>query len=80
VRCDKTEHIYRIKAKQYADCTGDCRLGIEAGAKIRMGHESRAEFNEPLAPESPGLGTLGSSILFTSKEYDRPMPVTPPSV
>ncbi len=79
VRCDKTEHIYRIKAKQFADCTGDCRLGIESGATIRMGHESRADFNEPLAPETSGLGTLGSSILFTSKEHDREMPFTAPS-
>jgi len=79
VRCDKTEHIYRIKAKQYADCTGDCRMGLEAGAKIRVGHEGRDAFNEPLAPEVGGTGTLGSSILFTSKEYDRPMPFTPPS-
>ncbi|MDZ4858643.1 MAG: FAD-dependent oxidoreductase [Candidatus Hydrogenedentes bacterium] len=78
VRCDKTEHIYRIRAKQFADCTGDCRLGLEAGAKIRVGHEARDVFNEPLAPEAGGTGTLGSSILFTSKEYDRPMPFTPP--
>jgi hypothetical protein len=79
VRCDKTEHIYRIQAKQYADCTGDCRLGLEAGAKIRIGHESRATFNEPLAPEEGGTGTMGSSILFTSKEYDRAIPYTPPT-
>jgi len=79
VRCDKTEHIYRIKAKQYADCTGDCRLGLEAGAVIRTGHESRDTFNEPLAPETGGEGTLGSSILFTSKEYDHEIPFTPPS-
>ena len=79
VRCDKTEHIYHIKAKQYADCTGDCRLGMEAGAVIRTGHESRDTFNEPLAPKTGGPGTLGSSILFTSKEYDREMKFTPPS-
>ena len=79
VRCDKTEHIYRIKAKQYVDATGDCRLGLEAGATIRVGHEGRDAFNEPLAPETGGSGTLGSSILFTSKEYDAPMPYSPPS-
>src|SRR5256885_6606677 len=27
-RCDKTEHIYRIRARLYGDCTGDCRLGL----------------------------------------------------
>src|SRR5512133_2850661 len=29
VRSDKTEHIYRIKAKMFCDCTGDCRLALE---------------------------------------------------
>jgi hypothetical protein len=79
VRCDKTEHLYRIRAKHYADCTGDCRLALEAGATMRWGHEGRSEFNEPLAPEDPGPETLGSSLLFTSKDYGKPIPFTPPS-
>lgn len=78
VRCDKTEHIYRIKAGYYADCTGDCRLGLEAGAVYRMGHESRDEFNEKLAPETSGPETLGSSILFTSKDMWEDVKYTPP--
>jgi len=32
-RCDKSEHLYRIKAKIFCDCTGDSRLGLEAGAE-----------------------------------------------
>jgi hypothetical protein len=79
VRSDTTEHIYRIRAPFYADCTGDCRLGLEAGARIRTGHEARGEFNESLAPPSAGTGTLGSSILFTSKEHDGPVPFVPPT-
>ncbi|MCB9768252.1 MAG: FAD-dependent oxidoreductase [Candidatus Omnitrophica bacterium] len=78
VRCDKTENLYRIKAKQYADCTGDCRLAIETGAEFRWGHEARSEFNEPLAPEDPGPETLGSSILFTARDYGKPIPYKPP--
>lgn len=78
-RCDKTEHIYRIKAKLFADCTGDCRLGLEAGAAMRSGHEGTAEFDEPLAPEEAGPGTLGSSILFTAKDYGKPIAFTAPS-
>lgn len=79
VRCDKTEHLYRITAKNFIDCTGDCRLGIEAGADYRVGRESRAEFNEPLAPEKSDSHTLGSSILFTSRDYGRPVPFKPPA-
>jgi len=77
-RCDLTEHIYRIKAQCYADCTGDCRLGLEAGAHFRTGHEARDAYGESLAPETAGPETLGSSILFTSKQYDYPVPFTPP--
>lgn len=78
VRCDKTEHIYDITAGIYLDCTGDGRLGLEVGAEFRYGREARLEFGEPLAPEAPDLETLGSSILFTSRKHDRPMPFTPP--
>lgn len=77
-RCDRTEHIYRITSKLFCDCTGDSRLGLEAGAEMKVGHESRAEFNESLAPVEPDKFTQGCSILFTSRDYGRPMPFTPP--
>jgi hypothetical protein len=77
-RCDKTEHLYRIKAKLYADCTGDSRLALEAGADMRRGREAKSEFNEPLGLEKADLGTLGSTILFTSRKHDKLMPFTPP--
>jgi hypothetical protein len=78
-RCDKSEHLYRVKASLYADCTGDSRLALEAGASFRTGHEARSEFKEPLAPDRPTRETQGSSILFTARKHDRPMPFTPPS-
>jgi hypothetical protein len=78
VRCDKTEHLYRINAKLFCDCTGDSRLGLEAGAEMRRGREARSEFGESLAPVKADDDTLGSSILFTARKYDRPMPFTPP--
>lgn len=78
-RSDKTEHLYEIVAPVYLDCTGDSRLGLEAGAEFRWGRESRDEFRESLAPESPDGETLGSSILFTSRKHDTPMPFTPPA-
>ena len=78
-RSDKTEHIYRITSKHYADCTGDCRLGLEAGATYRTGHETRETFGETLAPETAGDATLGSSILFTADNYSETRPFTPPA-
>ncbi|MCS7024915.1 MAG: FAD-dependent oxidoreductase [Bryobacteraceae bacterium] len=77
-RCDKSEHIYRIKAKIFCDCTGDSRLGLEAGAEMRTGREARSEFGESLAPEKADGETLGSSILFTSRLYPRAIPFRPP--
>ncbi|MBP7141755.1 MAG: FAD-dependent oxidoreductase [Opitutaceae bacterium] len=79
VRCDTTERIYRIRANLFCDCTGDSRLALEAGAEMRHGRESRAEFGESLAPENADRETLGSSILFTSRKHDEPVPFAPPS-
>lgn len=78
-RCDKSEHLYRISAKLYADCTGDSRLALEAGATIRWGHEARNEFGESLALETATRETLGSSILFTARDYGKPVPYTAPT-
>ncbi len=79
VRCDKTEHLYEVTAKQFMDCTGDCRLGIEAGAEYRTGREGKADTGEPLALDKADNNTLGSSILFTSRDYGRPVPYKAPA-
>jgi hypothetical protein len=78
VRCDKTEHLYRIRAKLYLDCTGDSRLALEAGAEMRWGREAKSEFNESLALGAADRQTLGSSILFTARDYGKPVRFTPP--
>jgi hypothetical protein len=77
-RCDKSEHLYRIRARHYVDATGDSRLGLECGAEYRTGRESRDEFKESLAPVKADEETLGSSILFTSRLHRKHMPFTPP--
>jgi hypothetical protein len=78
-RCDKSETLYKIRAKMFCDCTGDSRLGLEAGADLRTGREAKSEYNEPLAPEQQDDRTLGSSVLFTSRLYHEAMPFTAPS-
>lgn len=78
VRCDKTEHLYRIQARLYLDCTGDSRLALEAGAEMRWGREAKSEFNESLAYDTADRQTQGSSILFTARDYGKPIPFTPP--
>ena len=78
VRCDRTEIVYRIRAKIYCDCTGDSRLGLEAGAEMRRGREARSETGESMAVEAADEHTLGSTILFTSRRYEQPMPFVAP--
>ena len=78
-RSDRKETIYRIRAKQFGDCTGDARLALEAGAEMRRGREARDEFDESLASETANAETMGSSILFTARDCGKPMPFVAPS-
>lgn len=76
-----TEDRFSIAARIFVDCTGDGRLGVEAGAPFRHGREGRAEFGESLAVETGDRRTLGSTLLFQARKHDRPMPfVAPPWV
>ena len=75
---NSTEDEFEIAATYFADCSGDGRLGAEAGAEFRVGREARAEYGESIAPEQADTMTLGNSILFTAKKHDRPMPFVAP--
>lgn len=72
------EDEFHIRAKFFADCTGDGRLGYEAGADYHIGRESRDDYGEPLAQEKADKYTLGSSILLTARKYDTPQPFIAP--
>ncbi len=74
-----TEDEFLIRAKFFADCTGDGRLGAEAGADYHVGRESRADYNEPVAQEKADGQTLGSSILLTGRKHETPQPFMRPS-
>ena len=78
-RSETTRHIYEINAKMFVDATGDCRLAMEAGAEVMSGRDGSKKFGESFADYDP-IGTRqGSTIMFTSKLHDKPMPFTPPS-
>lgn len=74
-----TEEQFEITAKFFADCSGDSRLGYEAGADYTMGREGKAEYGESLAQEKADRWTLGSSILITGREHATPQPFRAPS-
>ena len=73
-----TQDHFRILADVFVDCTGDGRLGFEAGASFMAGRENQAQFGEPSAPQQRDAHRLGSSILFQARKHDRPMPFVPP--
>ncbi|EIP96438.1 NAD/FAD-utilizing enzyme apparently involved in cell division [Opitutaceae bacterium TAV1] len=74
-----TEDAFTIRAKFFADCTGDGRLGTEAGADYQHGREAKSEYGETLARDVADRQTLGSSILLTGRKYDKPQPFIAPS-
>lgn len=76
---NSTEELFEITANFFADCSGDSRLGLEAGADFTMGRESRDEYSESLALEKADRCTLGSSILITGRKYETPQPFIAPS-
>ncbi len=74
-----TEKRITVKAKLFADCTGDGLLGALAGAEFRMGREARSEFGESIAPEKADKRTMGLSCLIQARETSRPQTFIPPS-
>jgi hypothetical protein len=75
---ESTEHGYEIFADIFMDCTGDGRLGKEAGALFTTGRESSSQYGESHAGEESDAYRLGSSLLFTTRDMGRPMKFIPP--
>lgn len=78
-RCDASRTFYEIKAKIYIDCTGDSRMAAEAGATLFDGRDAPETYGEEFSGYDPQGTHQGSSILFTSKDFGRPMPFKAPS-
>ncbi len=74
-----TEETFLIRAAFFADCSGDGRLGAEAGADFTSGRESKSAHGESLAVEVADEQTLGNSILFTARQYATPEPFKRPN-
>ncbi len=73
-----TQQFHHVKAKIYADCSGDSVLAPLTGAEFRMGREARDEFNEDIAPEVSDERTMGLSCLLQVREMDREIPYIAP--
>lgn len=78
VNRNMTEEVFDITATYYADCSGDSRLALESGAEFTVGREDKLTYLEDLARDEADAQTLGSTILFTAKKHDQPMPFIRP--
>ncbi len=73
-----TYTYHRIKAKIFADCSGDAVLAPLTGAQFRMGREARSEYGESIAPEKADEKTMGMTCLFQARRYETQQPFVPP--
>lgn len=74
-----SERRITFRSPVFLDCTGDGLVGLLAGADFRTGREPQAEFGESWAPDVPDDNTLGSTILFYTKDVGHPVKFVPPS-
>ncbi len=68
-----------FRSPLFLDCTGDGLIGHLAGAEYRIGREGRDEYGESFAPEVADELTLGSTLLFYTKDTGAPSKYVPPS-
>jgi hypothetical protein len=73
-----TQKRYEVRAKIFADCSGDSVLAPLSGAEFRMGREARGEYGESIAPEAADKKTMGMSLLIQAREFAAPSTFTPP--
>lgn len=75
----RAERVYTISASFFIDCSGDGTLGGMAGADARQGREARHEFEEGLAPETADERTMGTTLLWRSRDVGRPVAFRAPA-
>ena len=69
---------HTVKAKYFADCSGDSILAPISGAKWRVGREAASEYGEAMGKEVADKKTMGMSCLIQARETDEPVPFTAP--
>ncbi len=64
----------RIRAKLFADCTGDAVIARMLGAEVMYGRESRGTYQESLAPKEADNQVMGMSVMWRSRQDAAPVP------
>lgn len=63
-----TETEYEFIAQLFVDTTGDAVLAYESGADWTIGREAKSQYQEEHAPEKANPYTMGTTIMFTTKD------------
>ena len=73
-----SETMYEFQAKYYIDTTGDACVAYESGAQWTIGREAKSTYNEAHAPEIADCHTMGSTIMFSTKDMGKPVKYVKP--
>ncbi len=74
----QSEEYHTVRARWFADCSGDGILAPLTGAAFRIGREAKAEFGEPNGPAVADDKTMGHSLMFSVRKCDRAVEFIPP--
>ncbi len=74
-----SETYHTVKARIFADCSGDGVLAPLTGHPFRMGREGRSEYGESIAPEKADERTMGMTCFLQARKYDTSQPFEPPA-
>jgi hypothetical protein len=73
-----TQTYHTVRARIFADCSGDGVLAPLTQHPFRMGREARSEYGESIAPEEADTCTMGMTCFVGAREHDAPQPFEPP--
>ena len=74
-----TYTYHKVKAKYFADCSGDSILAPLSGAEYKLGRNAKSEYGEDIGPEVEDNKTMGMSLLIQARETDKKVVFIPPS-
>ena len=73
-----TQRFIRVRAKYFADCSGDSILAPLTGAHYRVGREAASEFGERIDVPAADAKTMGNSCLIQAHLGKDKVAFTPP--
>jgi len=74
-----TQRMIEVRAKFFADCSGDSILAPLTGAQFRIGREAKSEYNEDTVVEKADDMTMGMSCLVYGRETQNEVKFIAPS-